>query len=320
MVRQPKLSIIIPAYNSELYIHKCLDSILSQTFNDYEIILIDDGSTDRTRLICEEYVKKDIRIRAFFQSNKGVSKTRNIGMDLACGIWAFFIDSDDYLANRYVLDNLESKMEDNIDLIQFAYNTIEKDKICYSAKYQVAKYFNTRDEYLKNKLFSKTLWCYIFKRINFIKFNIRFNETISYAEDWSFITQYLHEIDHIYVSNHIVYNHVNNDTSLMSQVYTVDKLEQHMIVMEYFINLLEKSTDSKWNGFLQEQIKEIYHFYLYLFSKIRFTKSEKHAIIHTYRKKYKQYIHILGYNKKYVIAYLFPCLYIHLAKKKENRR
>ncbi len=92
-----KLSIIVPIYNVEQYLHKCIDSILAQTFTDFELILVDDGSTDRCPQICDEYAKKDSRIKVIHKENGGLSDARNAGIDIAQGDYLGFVDSDDYI-------------------------------------------------------------------------------------------------------------------------------------------------------------------------------------------------------------------------------
>lgn len=93
----PLISVIVPVYNTEKYIRKCIESILNQTFTDFELILIDDGSTDNSGKICDEYAVKDSRINVIHQKNSGVSVARNIGLDNASGTYVAFVDSDDYI-------------------------------------------------------------------------------------------------------------------------------------------------------------------------------------------------------------------------------
>lgn len=93
----PTVSVIVPVYNVEKYIHRCVDSILEQTFSDFELILVDDGSPDNCPSICDEYAAKDSRIRVIHQENRGLSAARNGGMDAACGTYLMFVDSDDWL-------------------------------------------------------------------------------------------------------------------------------------------------------------------------------------------------------------------------------
>lgn len=94
---KPAISIIVPVYNIAAYLRKCLDSVLAQTFLNFEIIIINDGSTDQSKEICDEYAKKDRRIKAIHQTNQGVSKARNMGVELAAGDFIGFVDGDDYI-------------------------------------------------------------------------------------------------------------------------------------------------------------------------------------------------------------------------------
>ena len=104
-MNNPKISVIAPVYNVEKYLPRCIDSILAQTFTDFELLLIDDGSKDHSREICDEYAKKDSRIRVFHKENGGVSSARNLGLDNVKGEWITFVDSDDYLKMEF-LSNL----------------------------------------------------------------------------------------------------------------------------------------------------------------------------------------------------------------------
>ena len=99
---RPAISVIVPVYNVELYLHECIDSILSQTFTDFELILVDDGSPDNCGAICDEYAAKDSRIVVIHQENGGLSAARNAGMDIAQGEYIAFVDSDDYIAPEFL--------------------------------------------------------------------------------------------------------------------------------------------------------------------------------------------------------------------------
>ena len=101
---QPLISIVIPVYNAERYINKCIDSVLSQSYANWELLLIDDGSSDDSGRICDGYSKKDDRIRTFHKRNGGVGSARNVGIEQASGDFITFIDSDDWISSQYIAD------------------------------------------------------------------------------------------------------------------------------------------------------------------------------------------------------------------------
>ena len=116
MNNNPKISIIVPVYNVEQYLPRCIDSILNQSFADFELLLIDDGSKDKSGAICDEYAAQDSRIRVFRKENGGVSSARNLGLDNACGEWIAFVDADDSLKERF-LNDLFVNTDVDIDLV-----------------------------------------------------------------------------------------------------------------------------------------------------------------------------------------------------------
>ena len=129
----PLISIIVPVYKAEKYLHKCVDSLLEQTFTDFEILLVDDGSPDKSGEICDEYAEKDSRIRVFHKENGGVSSARNLALDNAKGEFVMFLDSDDWLDN-VCLDVCINTINDNVlDVLQFGfmyvYDTYQVSKV-----------------------------------------------------------------------------------------------------------------------------------------------------------------------------------------------
>ena len=115
---KPLISVIVPVYNVEQYLKKCLDSVISQTYTNLEIILVDDGSTDNSLSICREFEKLDARVRVFSQNNRGPGSARNTGLNHAKGIYIAFVDSDDYL-DKNIYKNLEKYIDEKIELIKF---------------------------------------------------------------------------------------------------------------------------------------------------------------------------------------------------------
>ena len=110
MTSTPVVSIIVPVYNAEKFLRRCIDSILAQTYTDFELLLIDDGSKDSSGSICDKYAAKDERIRVFHKENGGVSSARNLGLDHAQGEWVTFVDADDYIEENFL-----KSFEGNLD-------------------------------------------------------------------------------------------------------------------------------------------------------------------------------------------------------------
>lgn len=138
-----ELSIIVPVYNVESFLPKCLDSILHQPYKNYELILVDDGSTDNSDVICDEYAKRDNRVRVIHKENGGLSSARNAGLDICRGKYISFIDSDDYLDGDIYTEAIERMENDaEIDVVWLNYYSIYED-----GRKEIHQ--NTKDYYVK---------------------------------------------------------------------------------------------------------------------------------------------------------------------------
>ncbi len=111
------ISIIVPVYNSEKYLDQCIQSILSQTYTDFELLLIDDGSTDSSGAICDKYAEQDSRVRVFHKENGGVSSVRNLGLDNAKGEWIGWVDSDDYIDAEMYEHMYNAAIQNKVDMV-----------------------------------------------------------------------------------------------------------------------------------------------------------------------------------------------------------
>ncbi len=184
---QTKLSIIVPIYNVAPYLISCIDSILCQTFKDYELILVDDGSTDGSEKICDLYSQKDNRIRVIHQRNKGLSGARNTGIEMAIGKYIAFVDSDDYI-HPLMYQTLISAIEKNesdlavCESIRTEKNRIFTDKDVVKCNYEIVCW--SLDESLQNiSLMNLVVWNKIYRRsiVNEIRFEDKaFCEDIGY--------------------------------------------------------------------------------------------------------------------------------------------
>lgn len=116
-MKHPQISIIVPIYKAEAYIHNCIDSILTQTFTDFELILVNDGSPDNSGEICDEYAKKDARVRVYHKKNGGVAAARQTGLDAATGDYIIQFDSDDYVESNIIELLVKKAMEEEADIV-----------------------------------------------------------------------------------------------------------------------------------------------------------------------------------------------------------
>ena len=211
----PKISVIVPVYNTEMYLHRCIDSILSQTFTDFELLLIDDGSKDSSGTICDEYAAKDSRVRVFHKENGGVSSARNLGLDNAKGDWITFVDADDYMFPDMLvtmLSVLELKKSDIVIC-----GTTETGGGFWKPKadkdYSIEDLKNDFVSLLHTELLSPP-WCKIYSRDKIG--DIRFNDDVSFGEDLMFNIQYLATCENIsFIEYSPFYHEKGNDVSLV---------------------------------------------------------------------------------------------------------
>lgn len=126
--KRPTVSVIVPVYRAEEYLNRCVDSILAQTFTDFEVILVDDGSPDHCGEICDDYARRDPRVRVFHKENGGVSSARNVGLDHARGEWIAFVDADDWILPHYLEAILVEKDTDIIITNEFSIGFIDKQR------------------------------------------------------------------------------------------------------------------------------------------------------------------------------------------------
>ena len=210
-MKTPKISIIVPVYNAERYLHRCIESILAQTFRDFELLLIDDGSKDNSGYICDEYAEKDERVKVWHKENGGVSSARNVGLDNVKGEWVTFVDSDDYISSNY-FDSIETEKEDMIIMQSKHFNVdnIFKEQPLMTPQ----KYYGKLcvKEFLTKHLLYHIMfvpWGKMFKSAS-LK-TIRFNTHQRLGEDVIFVHQYLSFCDSISVISRATYYYYDNE-------------------------------------------------------------------------------------------------------------
>lgn len=224
-----KLSVIIPVYNTEKYLSRCVDSVLGQGFTDFELLLIDDGSTDSSGIICDQYAKRDSRVHVFHKENGGASSARNMGLDNAKGEWVTFVDSDDYVLDNYFSFSCEEDIGLFVHNWKFANGTV-KDRYepCVIDE-------NTYYQFLKNNIHTdafRTVCCFFFKREILNDNNIRFDDRFKLGEDTLFVLDYYKYIETIQIMGNSCYIYDRQDNwdnkYCLSWVEAMDYLDAFM--------------------------------------------------------------------------------------------
>lgn len=240
-----KISIIVPVYKSAKYLSECVDSILKQTFQDFELILVDDGSPDDCPEICDEYEKKDDRVIVIHQKNAGAAAARNAGLEIASGDYIGFVDSDDYI-EPYMYERMIHKANKyNCDLIvcdclkenktTSAIYTHEVQGGYYDSKEYKEKYFPIL-LILPNIEYPLTIsnWACIVKRDVLIRGNIRYQEGIRFSEDWLFGSLVaLYSENLYYMKSEYLYHYRMNEDSV-THTFRLDKWEHYKKLYSYF--------------------------------------------------------------------------------------
>lgn len=208
------VSIILPVYNGESVIENILTSIKNQIYKKWELIIVDDGSIDDTRSKCQAIIKPTDNINYYFKENGGVSSARNFGLDKAQGDWVVFIDADDNISDKYLLD-LVSNVNPKELIIQ-GYKKIEKNKITdidFGNFSNISEKKSLFDEF--NILEKGFPWNKIFDNQIIRKHNLRFNENLSYAEDLVFLLKYLVYVERVsFISgSNYIYDTTNSSNS-----------------------------------------------------------------------------------------------------------
>lgn len=240
----PEISIICPVFNAEKYIDKLIQAIINQSFSDWELILINDGSTDRSRLIIENYLK-DKRIVLLDQANSGPSVARNSGINIAMGQWITFVDADDIVTNNYLEILLEpTKSNTKIELVcagYFEQNKYNQQGIpLHDFQEFYPKSIISKPEFLNNifKGVTGVLWSKLFDRSIVKQHEIRLNDRLKLSEDLVFVLQYVKQISNIALvyDNIYYYNRINEvglsgnlDLSYLDNI----KIFNDLVIKEY---------------------------------------------------------------------------------------
>ncbi len=326
----PKISIIIPVYNGEKYIRRCLDSVINQTYNDIQIIVINDGSIDNTENILKTY--SDIVL--INKENEGVSKARNTGLSLATGDYVYFCDADDYL-EKNAFEVLVKEYGEN-DLLRFGHYVVNGDQKKEKTNDDdvlagVNLNFDNEKilEYLISNKTEGHLWNYLFKLSVIKENNILFDEELFYQEDVMFLLRYCLNIKNIKIISNPFYNYYVNENSVTKNIKSsIRNLSSICILRHKYLHLLKDNGMSDLSNLLEQRFLNLQLSYMLDYRK-KLTKKEYVEVLkkisdgnqqyynevlkEPISKKWKIFINLLKKQRIYLFN-LYISLYLMLKK------
>lgn len=260
---EPMVSVIVPVYNAKDYIRRCVDSILNQEYGDFELLLMNDGSSDGSKEICDAYAAADGRVRVVHKENTGVSDTRNQAIARARGKYLQFADSDDWLTPDATKLMVRAAEENNCDMVISDFyrvvgervsqkGDIEEDGVLSQEEFAGHMMENPADFYYG------VLWNKLYKRELVEKYHLRMDAEISWCEDFMFNLEYIRHAEKIYALHAPVYYYVKRKGSLVTQGLSITKtVKMKLLVFEYYNNFYKHVLDE---ADYEKNRLQVYHF------------------------------------------------------------
>lgn len=237
MIESPQISIIIPIYNVERYLRQCIDSILAQTFTDFELLLIDDGSPDGCPAICDEYAEKDARIRVFHKQNGGVTSARNKGLDNAKGNWIIYIDGDDWIEPTYVEELYNAAINNEADIAICAFRFVYEDG---SSVIEHPTIWDDNKQASLNRYIA-SIWttaCGSIQKSSLYKDNgVQSPKGLTFCEDFHLIVRLCYFADKVVSIDKPLYNYRQQSSSIMHSLNNKtwrDELTAYKEIIDFF--------------------------------------------------------------------------------------
>lgn len=244
----PKVSIIVPVYNASEFLKRCVDSILTQEYEDFELILADDGSKDDSGAICDAYAAADPRVKVIHKENSGVSDTRNQAMDQARGTYLQFVDSDDWLTSDATKLMVMTAEEHKCDLVISDFYRVVGERV--SPKGDIEDGLLTRTEFAAHMMqnpadyYYGVLWNKLYRRDLIEQHHLRMDAEVSWCEDFLFNLEYIGYASRFYALHAPIYYYVKTKGSLVSQGASITRtIKMKFMVFEYYNNFYKQVLD-----------------------------------------------------------------------------
>jgi glycosyltransferase involved in cell wall biosynthesis len=248
------VSVIVPVYKTEKYLNHCINSIVGQTYNNLEIILVDDGSPDRCPAICDLWKEKDERIKVFHQVNAGGGQARNLALDKSKGKFVIFVDSDDYIA-PFMIEFLYKQFQDDVDIVECGYCITHNDNAEFDEESEGYRWesFGAEEavlENIKDRMFRQIIWNKMYRKsvVGDVRFPVRKNID---DEFWTY--QVLGNARKVIYTNKVLYAYRQQENSVMHSLNAVRrfqaleaKLQRHEYICKYMPALKNESICNIW--------------------------------------------------------------------------
>lgn len=273
MTTYPKISIIIPVYNAETYIDKCIVSVINQNYDNIELILVDDGSKDNSIKVCTTYATRDKRIKLIHQENLGVSAARNNGIKNSMGDFIVFVDADDYLLPCAITNLYNNMLQTRCELVCGSYQMKKTRNRVEVISYHKAVYKNK--DYIENLIdilnkVANAPWGKLFNAEIIRQNHIVFPEGIPYAEDTIFLLRYCRYISSLSICSEILYNYNFTDSNSAMKKFYPDLYRYFSLVLKEKENFFSEKKEEKLYASIRPYEEEYY-----------FEWCSKHYILHT---------------------------------------
>lgn len=236
-----KVSIIVPVYNSEKYIGECIDSIVKQSYENIELVLVDDGSRDSSGLICDKYALIDERIKVIHNTNHGVSHARNCGIEIASGEYLCFIDSDDYVDLDFIYKLVIPTKDKQYDFVVCRHFSVNKGKIRENICDLKICSENIKQDYWLLTSFVGGPVMKLYKSSIIEQYNLRFNEALSYSEDRVFNSIFYTYVKKYFFVNEALYYTVNRNPNSLSKASSLKVFKDALLELRITSELLTKN-------------------------------------------------------------------------------